>query len=110
MKPIDKNDLMKIICGKVLKSDNPEAHRIADEILEKIYSNGKEIESEPVLVGTLTRAQGYKGFHKIEIGTPVYELDGKYFMIQISETDGSPSRQFYYKESLTPVIKFNESK
>lgn len=79
---------------------------MADMILSKIYPNGLEIETEPVLVGTLTKAQGFNGFHTMEIGTPAYELNGKYFVEQISKVDGSKSRVSYYMEDLSKVIKF----
>jgi len=58
------------------------------------------------MVGSLNKAQGINGFKKAEIGTPVFETDGKYF-IMLESLDGKRNLEvFYYKDSLAPVIDF----
>lgn len=98
MKTIDINNLMEILEKKL---------PIAEEIFDKLYSSKETVEEKHIRVGTLTKAQGFNGFHTMEIGTPVFELDGRYFIEQKSKSNGEISRVFYYKETLSKVIKFD---
>jgi len=104
MKTIDINDLTEILEKKLSKTD---AKSVADEIFDKLYLSKENVEEKPVRVGTLTKAQGFNGFHTMEIGTPVFELKGRYFIEQKSKSNGEIFRVFYYKESLSKVIKFD---
>lgn len=92
---------------------------VGDGIMEDLFdtviqllNKNKEIIKEmdksnnPILVGCLNRPIGFNGFKPSEIGTSVYELDGKYYIEIISLKDDSIKKIFYYKESLISSITF----
>jgi hypothetical protein len=60
----------------------------------------------PILIGHLNRAFGYNGFNKIEIGTPVYLFEDKYYFEMISVNGGKAIIQKFCKETLAPCINF----
>ena len=60
----------------------------------------------PILVGSLNRRYGYNHYKPIEIGTPVYELNDKYFFEMELIKTGEIQRQSFYKESLKGDIDF----
>lgn len=68
-------------------------------------SVSKPIE-EPVLVGELNKVFGYNGFKKLLVGTPVYSFKDRYYFEMIPINGGVPVRQKFYKETLSPCIKF----
>lgn len=64
----------------------------------------KEIESQPVIVGYLNRKMGYGGFYPMEIGTPIYMQDGRYYIEEISIKDNSIHKVYYYYKDIVDVI------
>lgn len=74
------------------------------ELIEKIES--KPIEEEPVLIGYLNKAQGFKGFKLSDVGTEVFSYKDKYFINIEPLNEGLTLRVNYYKETLKPVIDF----
>jgi len=61
-----------------------------------------EDEEKPKLVGYLNRKYGYNGFEPIEAGTPVYELNNRYFFemkITLPSHNRSLVRQWFRKDS-----------
>jgi hypothetical protein len=60
----------------------------------------------PILVGTLTKPTGIKGFDTTEVGHPVFELKDRYIIYLTNQitTVAIP----YYKETLRPHINFDK--
>lgn len=73
-----------------------------EELTEEIKEQG------PVLVGKLNRRYGYNHYKPIEVGTPVYALNDKYFFEMELIKTGEIQRQSFYKESLRKDIDFLE--
>lgn len=78
---------------------------IIDRILEMVEE--KKESNTLKVVGTLTVAQGIKGYKKAEIGTPVVEKVDRYIIVMETLGGRSSVEIPYYKESLAPVIKMH---
>ena len=73
-----------------------------DEIIE---------DSDPILIGHLNKSFGYNFYYPAEIGTQVFEHKGQYFFDIIAIDENIPNRRVrFYKETLTPAIKFLDKK
>lgn len=66
----------------------------------------KPIEEEPILIGYLNTAQGFKGFKLSDVGTEVFSYKDKYFINIEPLNGGLTMRISYYKETLKPIIDF----
>ncbi len=79
--------------------------QLANTIVAKVgeFMTSKDM---PIMVGTLTKAQGIKGFDKAEIGHPVFEFKDKYILFLQSEGCKTEIQVSYYKDTLKPVIDF----
>lgn len=89
----------------------------ADRIMSMIPKPGSD--EVPVMVGTLNKRQGLKGFVVAELGHPVFEYKDRYLMYMESETPEKISKYGepvvfsivkvcvpYYKDDLAPIIDF----
>jgi hypothetical protein len=81
---------------------------VAQQFLD--LESEKPIEEEPVLIGYLNKAQGFKGFKLSDVGTEVFSYKDKYFINIVPLNDGLTIRVNYYKETLKPVINFIDLK
>lgn len=61
----------------------------------------------PVLIGTLNKPTGIKGFVTAEIGHPVFEFKDRYIIYLVSDNGKTTVSVPYYKNTLTPSIDFN---
>lgn len=72
----------------------------------------------PVMVGTLTKANGVTGFERAEIGHPVFEFKGRYILYlkslsPLQTKEGLKDFTImlpFNKETLAPQIFFTQSK
>lgn len=85
---------------------NADKVKLLDQILALLNDNNEHTESSLKLIGTLTKAQGINGFKKCDIGSPVFELGDRYIIVMETLDGKSSSNIPYYKETLTPVINF----
>jgi hypothetical protein len=69
--------------------------------LEAVLGIEKTKEEERVLVGYLAVKMGYKCFLPMEIGTPIYELNGFYYIDHVHETSGKVESAKYYASSFS---------
>ena len=74
--------------------------------IEEAIIGKPDAEEVPVLVGYLNKQQGFNHFKPIEIGTPVYEFRGVYFVEQETLDGSRKERVRYPKQNLTPIIDF----
>lgn len=97
--------------------------RLANIVVE-FLSSIKQSNDTPIMVGTLIKRQGIKGFKVADVGHPVFEFKDRYIIYVQSETELTekvydPKRQQfntsvgfftvaipYYKETLAHVIDF----
>ncbi len=77
--------------------------QLADVVINYL-SQFQISEDIPIMVGTLNKPQGIKGFERAEVGHPVFEHKGRY-IIYLSGPAGKMCVP-YYKDALTPVIDF----
>ena len=87
-------------------------YRIVNELMsnfkkEKEKENIQKELSQPVIIGYLNRKMGYGGFYPMEIGTPIYQHDGRYYIEEISIKDNSIHKVYYYYKDIVNVIKLN---
>jgi len=77
---------------------------IIDQIINLINQADKE--SLPVMVGTLTKSFGINGFKTAEIGHPVFDFNGKYFLY-LERNDGKLTVEVpFYQSTLKEFINF----
>lgn len=58
-----------------------------------------QVREVPVLVGHTTKRWGENGYHVCEIGTPVYEFEGGYFIESVPLTANAPAKRVrFYKD------------
>lgn len=79
--------------------------QLADIISAKV-SEFMTSEDIPIMVGTLNKAQGIKGFDKAEVGHPVFEFKDRYILFLQSESAKTEIQISYYKDTLKPAINF----
>ena len=77
--------------------------QLANMVLQFISDNTTDA-SQPTMIGTLNRVLGFNGFKKAEVGTPIFEFNGKY-IIYMESLDGKRNIGVTYnKEQLAPVV------
>jgi hypothetical protein len=87
---------------------NKEKIALADYLIEFIRERSTVVDM-PVMVGTLNKPQGIKGFQRGEVGHPVFEYKDRY-LIYLESLDGKTTVTIpYYKETLAPAIDFTTS-
>lgn len=83
---------------------NKDKIALVDRLLEELKeeAGGKQVRN---MVGTLTRPQGLKGFHKCDIGHPVFQKDDRY-VLYMESIDGKTVVEVpYYIETLQRAMK-----
>lgn len=82
----------------------PEQNQRLATIITDFFDTLRTPEASHKHIGHLNKAQGFNGFKKAEIGTPVFETSDRY-SIFLESLDGKTSLEVkYYKETLHPVI------
>ncbi len=88
--------------------NNEQKIKLADLLIEYL-ANSQEVQvNMPKHIGYLKQPFGLKGFKLAEKGTPVFELNDKYF-IQLETLDGKSNLEVkFYKDTLLPSIDLLE--
>jgi hypothetical protein len=89
---------------------NADKIQLAEQILALVQSDKEEFDfklNDPlVMVGTLNKRQGIRGFNVAEVGHPVYLYKDRYVILLTSEDGKSILPVGYYLETLKQSIDF----
>jgi hypothetical protein len=80
---------------------------LADKLIDLVEYFTPEAEQPKRVIGTLKVVYGLNGFKKAELGTPVFEYNGKYLIMLESLNGKTGFEVTFYKDTLMDSIEFN---